>query len=126
MLKITAAKLFTAKINNSQMLQLSRQNMSRQILVRNFFEPQYLSFAKKTGPRQIRTQTLWRPRRIRYHQAKCAKGTTKFEFIMNQGTTTSPMSPVDKEVNKKKRLVPDCNTRAYRKGDVFLNFAVSL
>ena len=47
MLKITAAKLFTAKINDSQMLQLSRQNMSRQILVRNFFEPEYLPFAKK-------------------------------------------------------------------------------
>ena len=45
---------------------------------------------------------------------------------MNQGTTKSPMSPVDKVVKKKKRLVPNCNTRAYRKGDVFLNFTVLL
>ena len=29
---------------------------------------------------------LCRPRRIRYHQAKRARGPTKIEFIMNQGT----------------------------------------
>ena len=56
----------------------------------------------KTGPGQIRTEDLWRTRRIRYHQAKCARETTKVEFIMSQGTTMSPMSLVDKVFHGKK------------------------
>ena len=44
-------------------------------------------FKKKTGPGQIRNQELCHPTRIRYHQAKCARCTTKFEFNMNQGTS---------------------------------------
>ena len=49
---------------------------------------------KKTDPDHTPTQDLCRPRRIRYHQAKRARDTTNFEFIMNQGTASS-MSPVD-------------------------------
>ena len=90
------------------MWHLSRQNRSRQIIGRNFFEPKQLP-----GPSQIRTPDQAysflnrnnylvlvrfgpRTRRIRYHWAKPARHTTNFEFIMNQGTTSS-MSPVDKE-----------------------------
>ena len=42
---------------------------------------------KKTGPGQIQIQDFCRPKRNRYHQAKCARKTPKFEFIMKQGTS---------------------------------------
>ena len=40
-----------------------------------------------------------------------------FQFFMNEGTTRSSMTPVDKVVYGEKSLVPDCNTLAYRKGN---------
>ena len=36
-----AVKIFTAKINDSKMWRLSRQNKSRQIIGRIFFEPEH-------------------------------------------------------------------------------------
>ena len=88
------------------MWQLSRQNISRKLKGRTFFEPEHLPFEKKTGPRKIGTQDLCRPRRIHYHQGKFARDT---KCIMNQCTTRSPM---DKDVYGKKSLVPGCNTLA--------------
>ena len=55
------------------MQQLSRQNISRQIIGRNFSEPEQSPFEKKIGPGQIRTHNICRSRRIRYHQAKRAR-----------------------------------------------------
>ena len=47
------------------MWQLSPQNISRQLIGRNFFEPEQLALEKKTGPGQFRTQDFCRSRRIR-------------------------------------------------------------
>ena len=58
-----------------------------------FFETEQLPFEKKTGPGQIQTMDICRPRRIRYTRLN-AQETTKVEFIMCHGTT-SLMAPVD-------------------------------
>ena len=91
------------------MWQLSRKNVSRKIEGRNFLS-RNINRLEKNGPVQNRIQDLCRLRRIRYYQAKCAKNTTKFEFIMNQGTKV-----VDKVGYRKKsstRLQYPC----YREG----------
>ena len=50
------------------------------------FETEYFPFEKKTGPTQIPTQDLCRPRHNRYLQARVAGNAKKFEFTMNQDT----------------------------------------
>ena len=65
------------------MWQLSRQNINRQMIGRNFFETEYLPYENK----RILKQDLCLPRRTRYQQANCARDTTKLDFIMNQGTS---------------------------------------
>ena len=51
----------------------------------DFSDPEYLPFEKKTGPGKIRTQDLFRPRRICYQRVKCTRDTKKFEIIIKQG-----------------------------------------
>ena len=91
------------------MWQLSRQNISRKLKGRTFFEPEHLPFEKKTGPRKIGTQDFCHPRRIHYHQGKCARDT---KCIMNQCTTRSPM---DKDVYGKKKSSTRLQYPCYRK-----------
>ena len=74
---------------------------------------------KKTGPSQIRTQDLCRPRHIRYLQAKTAGNAKKIEYIMKQGRDESkrPVESFGQSCLWGKSLVPGCNTLAYRKGN---------
>ena len=60
----------------SKTSQLGRQNMSRQIISDKFVEVDKLPFELKTGPCQIRTQDLCRPRYFRCLQTNFA-GTLK-------------------------------------------------
>ena len=55
----------------------------------NFFETEYFSFEKKTGPGQIRTQDMCRPKNIRYPQAKLTGNVKIFEYVMKQGRDDS-------------------------------------
>ena len=72
------------------MWQLSRQQISWQIIGRKFHLKQNSSrLKKKTGPGQNRNQDLHRPRVILYLQAKLAGNAKKFEYIMKQGTDES-------------------------------------
>ena len=99
------------------MRQLSRQNISRQKIGRNFLEPEHLLFEKKADLGQIQIQDLCRPMRIRYHQAKGSRDTTKSEFIIKQGTTMSPMNHVEKMFTGKKsrnRLQYPCYCKGKR------------
>ena len=53
------------------------------------FETEHFPFEKQSGPGQIQTQDLCRPRLFRYLQAKLAGNAVKFEFIMNQDISDS-------------------------------------
>ena len=81
---------------------------------RMFLTPEQSPF-EKIVPGQIRTQEIWRPSGIPYHQAKHAR-LESLEFIMSQGTTSamSLMFPVD-EVVYGEKSVTNCNTLAIAK-----------
>ena len=76
------------------------------------FETEHLPFEKKTGPGQIRTQSLYRPRHISYLQAKLPGNAKKFEYIMKHGRDES----WEHSCLRENSLVLDCNYVAYRKG----------
>ena len=79
---------------DSKMWQLSREQISRQIIGRQLYLQQNISRLKKKGPGQIRNQDLCRPRNIRYFQVKLTGNAYKFEFIMNQDTSNSSDSVI--------------------------------
>ena len=103
------------------MWQLSRQNMSRQIIDHKFFEPKYLPFEKHWSWSDP-TQGLLPSQANRYHPAKFAGDTTEFQFIMNHGTTPGVQWVLWTKLFKgKKSLVPDRNTLVYRKGKHYID-----
>ena len=101
------------------MWELSRQQIRRQRIGRQFYFKQNISRLKnKTGPGEIWTQDLRRPKHIRYLQAKLAWNVKQIEYIMNK-VEKNPDESCGQSCSRK-NLVPDCNTLAYCKSNYVL------
>ena len=103
---MTAVKIVYS-INKCLLDQATKPTKHKQTNNTTIFFSNWNIQSLKTGRGQIRKQDLRRHRRMRYHQAKCARDTANFEFIMNQGSNHQAFNEcVDKVVNGEKILVP--------------------